>query len=101
MCLASSIDDRSIGIASHTTLASPVTARQPNSADHETLRVMASDLRGKTLGALAYIRPPRTHAVDPTVTVRSVKKFQRTYPPVTAPPSSELSPSDSRTTPDP
>ena len=26
----------------------------------------------------SYIRPPRTHVVDPTETVRSVKKFQRT-----------------------
>src|SRR5205809_2496658 len=45
--------------------------------------------------------PPRTHVVPPTVTVRSVKKFQRTYPPVTMPPSSVLSPSDRRTTPAP
>src|SRR6185436_9969063 len=38
--------------------------------------------------------PFLTQDVPPTDTVRSVKKFQRTYPPPTVPPSSELSPSD-------
>ena len=47
-----------------------------------------------------------THTVLPTVTVRSVKKFQRTYAgwpgaAATPPPSSVLSPSESRTTPAP
>ena len=32
--------------------------------------------------------PLRTHVVVPIVTVKSVKKFQRTYPPPTLPPSS-------------
>ena len=45
--------------------------------------------------------PSCTQVVSPTVTVRSVKKFHRTYPPPTAPPSSLLSPSDKRTTPAP
>jgi hypothetical protein len=48
-----------------------------------------------------YILPFLTQVVLPTVTVKSVKKFQRTYPPVTVPPSSVLSPSDKRTTPAP
>src|SRR5215211_4201404 len=50
--------------------------------------------------------PFLTQVLAPTVTVRSVKKFQRTYAgrpagAATAPPSSVLSPSDRRTTPAP
>ena len=45
--------------------------------------------------------PSSTQTSSPTVTVASVKKFQRSHPPPTAPPSSVLSPSESRTTPSP
>src|SRR5512138_2297937 len=45
--------------------------------------------------------PPCTHTVCPMATVASVKKFHRTYPPPTAPPSSVLSPSERRITPAP
>src|SRR5262249_5636428 len=60
---------------------------------------------GKTHGTIlrrrGYIFPFVIHAVPPIVSVRSVKKSQRTWPPLTLPPSSVLSPSDSRTTPVP
>ena len=46
-------------------------------------------------------RPSSTQVSPSTVTVASTKKFQRTYPPPTVPPSSVLSPSESRTTPAP
>src|SRR6266851_2522837 len=46
-------------------------------------------------------RPPRSHSSPATVTVASVKKFQRQRPPTTFPPSSVLSPSERRTTPAP